>query len=490
MQYALQRVRAADCAAAIAIVGIFEEKMLASACAEFDELCAGQIKALIDSGDLSGKLGSTQLLHRLPGLKVPRLLVVGLGEERKFDAARYLKVVRAAARALKQTAATDAVSFLPELMVQGKDLSWRLTQALLVTDYQLYRYTATLGKPPAASKLTRLTFSAAGDGSAALARAEAIAAGIAYARELGNLPPNVCTPSYLAAQAAELAQRHASLSVQVLEREQMQALGMGALLAVASGSAQPPKLIAMHWKGGGDAAPIVLVGKGITFDTGGISIKPAAGMEEMKFDMCGAASVFGVIETVARLGLPINLIGVTPAVENMPDGAACRPSDVVTTMSGQTVEILNTDAEGRLILCDALTWAQQFKPQTIVDIATLTGACVVALGSHATGLMSRDDALADELIKAGEETWDRAWRLPLWEEYADQLETGFADVANLGGKYAGAITAGCFLARFTEGQRWAHLDIAGSAWDSGRKGSATGRPVALLVEWLSRKAQA
>jgi len=490
MQYALQRVRAADCTAAIAIVGIFEERMLASACAEFDELCAGQIKALIDSGDLSGKLGTTQLLHRLPGLKVPRLLVVGLGEERKFDAARYLKVVRAAAKALKQTAATDAVSYLPELMVPGKDLSWRLTQALLVTDYQLYRYTATLGKQPAAPKLTRLTFSAAGDGSAALARAEAIAAGIAYARELGNLPPNVCTPSYLAAQAAELAQRHASLSVQVLEREQMQALGMGALLAVASGSAQPPKLIAMHWKGGGDAAPIVLVGKGITFDTGGISIKPAAGMEEMKFDMCGAASVFGVIETVARLGLPINLIGVTPAVENMPDGAACRPSDVVKTMSGQTVEILNTDAEGRLILCDALTWAQQFKPQTIVDIATLTGACVVALGSHATGLMSRDDALADELIKAGEETWDRAWRLPLWEEYADQLETGFADVANLGGKYAGAITAGCFLARFTEGQRWAHLDIAGSAWDSGRKGSATGRPVALLVEWLSRKAHA
>jgi leucyl aminopeptidase len=488
MHYAFQRVRANDCAAALAIVGIFEEKMLASACAEFDELCGGQIKALIDAGDLSGKLGSTQLLHRLPGLKVPRLLVVGLGEERKFDAARYLKALRAAAKALKQTAATDAVSYLPELMVPGKDLAWRITQALLITDYQLYRYTATLGKPPAASKLTQVTFSATGEGSAALARAEAIAAGIAYARELGNLPPNVCTPTYLAEQATGLAQKYAQLSVQVLEREQMQALGMGALLAVAAGSAQPPKLIAMHWKGGGDAAPYVLVGKGITFDTGGISIKPSAGMEEMKFDMCGAASVFGVIETVARLGLPINLIGVTPAVENMPDGGACRPSDVVKTMSGQTVEILNTDAEGRLILCDALTWAQQFKPQTIIDIATLTGACVVALGNHATGLMSRDDALADELLKAGEETWDRAWRLPLWEEYGEQLETGFADVANLGGKYAGAITAGAFLARFTEGQRWAHLDIAGSAWEAGRKGTATGRPVALLVEWLSRKA--
>ncbi|MCU0756222.1 MAG: leucyl aminopeptidase [Xanthomonadales bacterium] len=490
MQYIFQRVRAADCDAALAIVGIYEEKMLASACAEFDELSGGQIKALIESGDLSGKLGSTQLLHRLPGLKTPRLLVVGLGEERKFDAVRYLKVSRAAAKALVGTAAVDAVSYLPELLVSGKDLGWKLSQALMLSDYQLYRYTATLGKPPAPRRLTRLVFSAMGDGTAALARADALAAGVRWARELGNLPPNVCTPSYLAVQARELAQRHASLSVQILEREQMQALGMGALLAVASGSAQPPKLIAMHWNGGGDAAPYVLVGKGITFDTGGISIKPSAGMEEMKFDMCGAASVFGVMEAVARLGLPINLIGVTPAVENMPDGNACRPSDVVKTMSGQTVEILNTDAEGRLILCDALTWAQQFKPQALVDIATLTGACVVALGSHATGLMSRDDALAEELLKAGEETWDRAWRLPLWEEYGEQLETGFADVANLGGKYAGAITAGAFLARFTEGQRWAHLDIAGSAWEAGRKGTATGRPVALLVEWLSRRATA
>jgi len=293
----------------------------------------------------------------------------------------------------------------------------------------------------------------------------------------------------LAEEAGHMADRHSEVSAEVHGRGEMESMGMGALLAVGQGSVNEPKLIVMHYHGAArDHKPVVLVGKGVTFDSGGLSLKPGPGMEEMKFDMCGAATVFGVIEAVARLRLPINLVGVVPAVENMPDGRSYRPSDVVTSMSGLTVEVLNTDAEGRLILCDALTYARRYEPTTLIDIATLTGACVVALGSHATGLMSRDDELSAELRAAGERIMDRAWPLPLWDDYQSQLESGFADVANLGGKYAGAITAGCFLSRFTEGQRWAHLDIAGSAWDSGRKGNATGRPVGLLVEWLRSQA--
>jgi leucyl aminopeptidase len=332
-------------------------------------------------------------------------------------------------------------------------------------------------------ELREIHFSVGNYSGDALERATGIAAGVNLARELGNLPPNICNPAYLAEQSFELSRRHPEISVQVLEREEMETLGMGALLAVSAGSENAPKLIVMDYKSGA-GKPYVFVGKGITFDTGGIDIKPAAGMEEMKFDMCGAAAVFGLMEAVARLKLPIHVIGITPAAENMPDGRSYRPSDVIKTMAGHQVEILNTDAEGRLILCDALTYAQRFEPHTLIDIATLTGACVVALGTHASGLMSRDDELADELLAAGEFSADRAWRLPLWEDYQSQLETGFADFANIGGKYGGAITAGCFLGRFTEGQRWAHLDIAGSAWDAGRKGTATGRPVGMLVQWL------
>jgi len=317
-----------------------------------------------------------------------------------------------------------------------------------------------------------------------LDRSRAVAIGICLTRELGNLPPNICTPAYLAEQAHALSARHPEVSTTVLDVEEMEKLGMGALLAVGMGSANLPKLIIMEYRAGGAAKPYVLVGKGITFDTGGVDIKPAAGMEEMKFDMCGAASVFGVMEAIATLKLPINLTVLAPAAENMADGRSYRPSDVIKTMAGHQVEVLNTDAEGRLILCDALTYAQRFEPHTLIDIATLTGACVVALGTHATGLLTKEDELADELLAAGETSMDRAWRLPLWEDYQSQLDTGFADFANIGGKYGGAITAACFLARFTEGQRWAHLDIAGTAWDSGRKGTATGRPVGMLVQWL------
>jgi leucyl aminopeptidase len=312
----------------------------------------------------------------------------------------------------------------------------------------------------------------------------AIAGGMQLARELGNLPPNICNPAYIAEQAMKIAAENDAVTCEILEREEMEKLGMGSLLAVSRGSANPPKLVVLRYRGAGDAKPFALVGKGITFDTGGINLKTLGGIEEMKFDMCGAATVIGTFLAAAAMKLPLNLVTVAAAVENMPDGNAYRPSDVLTSMSGKTIEVGNTDAEGRLVLCDALTYVQRFEPQATVDVATLTGACVVALGKYAHGLMTKHDDLAAELADAGESVFDRAWRLPLWDEYQTMIDSAFADIYNIGGKGAGAITAGCFLARFTEGQRWAHLDIAGTAWDEGRKGMASGRPVGLLSQWL------
>ena len=482
-------VRPKDVAASLVIVGVYEERMLTSAAAELDAAGGGALKRLMESGDVTGRVGTTALLHQLSGLAAPRVLVVGLGEQRKFDHARFLRATREAHKALKGLPVEAVASYLTEVEVPKKDMAWKLSQSALAADYAAYKYTATLKARPERVELREVQFSSGAYAGDALERATGVAAGVRLARELGNLPPNICNPAYLAEQAFELSRRHPEISVQVLEREEMATLGMGALLAVSAGSENAPKLVVMDYKGQGGGKPHVFVGKGITFDTGGIDIKPAAGMEEMKFDMCGAAAVFGLMEAVARLKLPLRVVGITPAVENMPDGRSYRPSDVVKTMAGHQVEILNTDAEGRLILCDALTYALRYEPATLIDIATLTGACVVALGTHATGLMSRDDDLADALLAAGEASMDRAWRLPLWEDYQSQLDTGFADFANIGGKYGGAITAGCFLSRFTEGQRWAHLDIAGTAWDAGRKGTATGRPVAMLVEWLLQQQQ-
>jgi leucyl aminopeptidase len=470
------------------VIGLFDDGALSAAAARIDAASGGALKRLIASNDLPGKAGATQLLFALSGVATPRVLVIGLGEAKKFDAARFARANTDAARVLKGLPIANALSFLTELDVPGKDEAWKLRGALLASDAQAYKYSATLKakKRSDTPELSSIAFAGADTG--ALARAGAIAEGVRYARELGNLPPNICTPVYLAEQAQKLAAEHAGVTCEILDEAAMHKLGMGALLGVAQGSANPPRLIVLQWNGAGDAKPYALVGKGVTFDSGGISIKPSAGMEEMKFDMCGAAGVLGAFLAAVKLQIKLNLVCVVPAVENMPGNNAQRPSDVVTTMSGQTVEVLNTDAEGRLILCDALTYVQKYTPQVIVDVATLTGACVVALGKHASGLMTHDDTLAAELTAAGEATLDRAWRLPLWDDYQSQLDTGFADIANIGGKYAGAITAGCFLARFTEGYRWAHLDIAGSAWDEGRKGSATGRPVPLLVQYLLDRA--
>jgi leucyl aminopeptidase len=419
---------------------------------------------------------------------------VGLGKEKEFRDKEYRDAVAAAVQALSTTGAIDATIYLTELAVKKRDLAWCLRQAVIVTRDVLYRFDQMKStKDEDRRALCKLTFSVASrsdtaKAEAALGEGYAIAEGQKLTRDLGNLPSNYCTPTYLAEQALALGKEH-KLQVEVLERTDMQKLGMNTLLAVAQGSHQPPKFIVFKYNGGAkNAKPIVLVGKGITFDTGGISLKPAAEMDEMKFDMCGAASVFGTLKAVAMMGLPLNVIGIVAATENMPGGGAIKPGDVVTSMSGQTVEILNTDAEGRLILCDALTYAERFEPECVVDMATLTGACVVALGSVATGLLANDDDLAEELLGAGQAAYDRAWQLPLWDDYQSQLKSPFADMANIGGRMAGTITAACFLARFTKKYKWAHLDIAGTASRGGDKKGATGRPVPLLAHFLMGRA--
>ncbi|QWP78575.1 leucyl aminopeptidase [Lysobacter sp. K5869] len=482
LEFDLNRDAAAAAQTDCVVVGAFADKTLTAAARTLDEASGGRLTVLLERGDISGKTGKTALLHDVPGVASPRVLVVGLGEPGKFGVAQYLKAVGDAARALKAGPVAHALLTLSEEPVTGRDAAWAIRQAAIAADHACYRYTATLGKKKDEPGLRKLSIS--GADAVALAQGQAIAAGVQFARELGNLPPNVCNPAYLAQQATEFAGRFGNTECDVLDRAQMQELGMGSLLAVARGSANPPKLIVLKYNNGGDAKPYVLVGKGITFDTGGINLKVQGGIEEMKFDMCGAASVLGTFVSAVGMQLPINLVVIVPAVENMPDADAYRPSDVLTSMSGKTIEVGNTDAEGRLILCDALTYAQRFEPQALLDVATLTGACVVALGKFASGLMSKDDDLAAELLGAGEQVFDRAWRLPLWDEYQTQLESTFADVYNIGGRWAGAITAGCFLARFAEGQRWAHLDIAGVANEEGKRGLATGRPVGLLSQWL------
>lgn len=468
------------------VVGAFADNTLTPAAQALNTASGGRLTALIERGDISGKTGRTALLHDLPGVTAPRVLVIGLGEAGKFAVPQYLKAAGDAARALKSGGAAKALFTISEVGVKDRDAAWNIRQAAIATSHAIYRYTATLGEANKAKKDDSGLKSLAilGEDKQALAQGKAIAAGVAFARELGNLPPNICNPAYLAQQAQEFAGRFEQAQCEVLDREQMQQLGMGSLLAVSQGSANPPKLIVLKWNNGGDAKPYVLVGKGITFDTGGINLKTQGGIEEMKYDMCGAATVMGTFVSAVGMQLPINLVVVVPAVENMPDGNSYRPSDVLTSMSGKTIEVGNTDAEGRLILCDALTYSQRFEPKALLDVATLTGACVVALGKYAAGLMSKHDDLSTELLAAGENVFDRAWRLPLWDEYQSLLDSTFADVYNIGGRWAGAITAGCFLARFTEGQRWAHLDIAGVANDDGKRGMATGRPVGLLSQWL------
>jgi len=476
------------------VLGVHPGGTLTHAAQIADRAARGALREVLSKGDLSGKTGTTLLLHRVAGLAAERVLLVGLGEQKEFGAAAFRDAVRAIANALKELGAKDSVWFIADAKVDDQPLAWNVRQAVLGAREAFYRFDRlkTQKKAPAPA-LESLTLALSGapvtlPAQRALKEAVATAEGVDLARTLGNLPSNICTPSYLAAEAKKLA-RQFKLGVEVLERRDMEKLGMGALLAVTQGSRQPPKLIVLRYQGAAKSSkPLVLVGKGITFDTGGISLKPAAEMDEMKYDMSGAGSVLGTLRALAGMKAPLNAIGLIPTCENMPGGAAIKPGDVVTTLSGQTVEILNTDAEGRLILCDALAYAERLGPHTVIDIATLTGACVIALGHVATGLFANEQKLADEIRAAGEDAWDRVWQLPLWEDYQEQLRSNFADMANIGGRPAGSVTAACFLARFTRSLRWAHLDIAGTAWKGGREKGSTGRPVPLLVRFALRQA--
>jgi len=488
MEFSIKTLSPETAKTGCVVLGVYSEKELSAPAQRVDQRSKGALRAALP--DLSGKTGSTLLLRALPQVAAERVLLVGLGAKKEFGEAAYRDAVRAAANALRELGAKDAALFLVDLKVKSRSLSWNLRQAVLGIREAFYRFDELKQKKAPAPSLERVTLPLppAAQLKQALAEAKATADGADLTRTLGNLPSNICTPSYLAEQARKLA-REFKLHVEVLERKDMEKLGMGSFLAVTSASHEPPKLIVLRYNGAAKSKPpIALVGKGITFDTGGISLKPAGEMDEMKFDMSGAGSVLGAIRALAGMKAPVNVVGVIPTCENMPGGHAVKPGDVVTTLSGQTVEILNTDAEGRLILCDALTYAERFKPELVIDIATLTGACVIALGHIATGLFANDQRLADEVRAAADDAWDRVWQMPLWEEYQEQLRSNFADFANIGGRPGGSITAASFLARFTRKLRWAHLDIAGTAWRSGREKGSTGRPVPLLVRFALRHA--
>ncbi|MBL8501221.1 MAG: leucyl aminopeptidase [Nitrosomonas sp.] len=481
---------------ACAIIGIFESRKLSDSAKVLDKITQGYIKNILASGDMDGKANTSLLLHNVPDTLFKRVLLIGLGKEQEFKEKTFLSALGATLNALQKTAVTDVTLFLSDFPVKDKTNAWKVNQTVIAAANSGYRFDQLKSKPDNnQSSLRKLIVCI--DNRTELAACEtalqqsiAIAHGMNLTKDLGNLAPNICTPAYLAKQAKDLAKSH-KLKATVLEEKDMEKLGMGSLLAVARGSEQPAKLIVLEYHGAAKKEnPVVLVGKGVTFDTGGISLKPAAEMDEMKFDMSGAGSVLGTLQAVAEMKLPINVVGIIPATENMPSGKATKPGDVVTSLSGQTIEILNTDAEGRLILCDALTYAERYNPKVVIDIATLTGACVIALGNFTTGLMSNDDKLAQELLAAGEQAADRAWQLPLWDEYQDLLRSNFADIANIGGRAAGTITAACFLSRFTKKYRWAHLDIAGTAWKSGKDKGSTGRPVPLLTQFLISQAKA
>ena len=471
------------------VIGVFQGSTprLTESGKTLDKATGKQLSSLLAQGDLSAKPGSTLMLYNPNGVAARRILLLGLGKKQARSDRSFREAVRGATKRLKQCHIRAADFTLLEVF-PASNITRQARNIVETIEESCYVYTHTKSirkKPQLLKRVSlivarsQLEYSRLG-----IKQGQAIANGISYTRDIANLPGNICTPTYLAEEAKKAQKTH-NIETTVLNEEEMEHEKMDSLLSVSRGSREPAKLIVMEYKGGkrGDK-PVVLVGKGITFDAGGISIKPAAAMDEMKYDMCGGASVFGAMRAAADMELAINLVGIVPSSENLPDGAANKPGDIVTSMAGKTIEILNTDAEGRLVLCDALTYAEQFNPLAVVDIATLTGACVIALGHHASGLFSNNDKLAKQLLEAGEASGDRVWQLPLWDDYTEQLKSNFADLANIGGRSAGSITAACFLKQFTEKYHWAHLDIAGTAWKSSATKGATGRPVALLVEFL------
>jgi leucyl aminopeptidase len=478
------------------VVGVFEPRRLSPIAEQLDKISDGYISALLRRGDLEGKPGQMLLLHHLPNVLSERVLLVGCGKERELDERQYKQIIKKTISTLNETGSMEAVCFLTELHVKGRDTYWKVRQAVETTQDSLYSFTQfKSNKPETRRPLRKLVFNVSTRrelalGERAIEHGLAIAAGVTAAKDLGNMPPNVANPAYLAAQARQLSEIHPEFKTTIINEEKMAELNMHSYLAVSRGSKNEAMMSVIEYKGdpNPEAKPIVLVGKGLTFDAGGISLKPGAQMDEMKYDMCGAASVFGAMRALSELKLPINVVGILAGCENMPGGNAYRPGDILDTMSGQTVEVLNTDAEGRLVLCDALTYVERFDPECVIDVATLTGACVVALGHHISGLLGNHNPLAHELINASEEASDRAWRMPLTDEYQEQIESPFADMANLGTPGAGTITAACFLSRFTKKYNWAHLDIAGTAWQGGKNKGSTGRPVPLLVQFLLNRA--
>lgn len=476
-----------DCIA----VGIYENGTLSDAAKALD--AEKGISDALKSGDITGKAGSSLLLLNVKGVNSPRILLIGLGKNQIIAEKDFTVVSKTLVQAFSSMGAKSALIALPLDNIKDRGIEWAITAVLFAAGEKAYRSDEMKSKKEAADKGVKkfAFYTSSGNATtarAAIAKATAMTKGMTLAKDLGNLPANVCTPTYLAEQAKKLATEY-QFHVQILDRKQLQSLKMGSFLSVARGSDEPPRFIVIRHNGGkAKEAPIVLVGKGITFDSGGISLKPGAGMDEMKYDMCGAAAVLGTFAAIGEMKLKQNIIGVIPSCENMPSGHANKPGDIVTSMSGQTIEILNTDAEGRLILCDTLTYVERFKPAAVIDIATLTGACVVALGHHNSGLFTRDDEahnhLADALLAAGKTSGDTAWRMPIEDVYQEQLKSNFADMANIGGQPAGSVTAACFLERFTKNYTWAHLDIAGTAWKSGAAKGATGRPVPLLCTYL------
>ncbi|WBA12034.1 leucyl aminopeptidase [Salinivibrio kushneri] len=475
------------------VVGVFEPRRLSPVAEQLDKISDGYISALLRRGDLEGKPGQVLLLHHVPNVLSERVLLVGCGKERELGERQYKEIIKKTINTLNETGSMEAVCFLTELHVKGRDTYWKVRQAVESTKDSLYTFNQFKSvKPEIRRPLRKMVFNVPTRrelnlGERAIAHGLAVASGVNACKDLGNMPPNVANPAYLASQARRLADDYETVTTRIIGEQEMEKLGMHSYLAVGRGSKNESMMSIMEYKNNPDpdAKPIVLVGKGLTFDSGGISIKPGANMDEMKYDMGGAASVFGVMRALAELNLPINVVGVLAGCENMPDGQAYRPGDILTTMSGQTVEVLNTDAEGRLVLCDALTYVERYEPECVIDVATLTGACIMALSHHISALIANQNPLAHDIISASEQAGDRAWRLPMTDEFQEQLDSPFADMANIGGKGGGTITAGCFLSRFAKKYNWAHLDIAGTAWKSGgkEKGS-TGRPVPLLVQFL------
>ena len=473
------------------VVGVFEGRKLSDTAKHIDALSDKAISAVLKSGDMEGKLGSSLVMHQLPNIAATRVLLIGLGKATEFTERQLRQSARAAIKALPK--GVQNVGFtLTEIAIKKADIQSKVAHLVETVVDATYVVNAIKEKKPEDHPLEKVTIqvdkSEVSAAELAINHGLSVAKGVRMAKDLGNLPPNICTPTYLGEQAKKLAKEY-GFKVEVLDKAQIEKLGMGSFLGVAQGSLEPPKLIVLqHNKGKKNQKPVALVGKGITFDTGGISLKPGSDMDEMKYDMCGAASVLGTFKAIGELDLPLNVVGIIPTCDNMPSGNALKPGDVLTSMAGLTIEVLNTDAEGRLILCDALTYAERFEPSAVVDIATLTGACVIALGHHPSGLFSNNDQLAKELLDAGEQSHDRAWRMPLWEEYQSQLDSNFADIANIGGRAGGSITAACFLSRFAKKYDWAHLDIAGTAWKSGKEKGGTGRPVPLLTTFLMQRA--